>query len=78
MAKANLGVEDDPKVIKLVPKGRDIESLSFIALKIGLDPSLADRALDPDNWPAGLLFREFFVYGAPKCCPPLKFNTQSL
>lgn len=77
MTKANLGIEDDPKVIKLVPKDRDIESLSFVSFKIGLDPSLEDKALNPDNWPEGLLFREFVDYGAPKFRPPLKFNTQS-
>lgn len=66
MIKANLNIDTDPPIVKLVPKGKTIESLSFVSFKIGLDPSLQQKALDPETWPEGLLFREFEDYGAPK------------
>lgn len=71
MVKANLNIDADPPIVKLVPKGRTIESLSFVSFKIGLDPSLQQIALDPETWPEGLLFREFEDYGAPKFRFPL-------
>lgn len=74
MAKANLKMENDPAVLKLVPKGRDIETLSFVSFKIGLDPSLKQQALDPGTWPEGVLFREFENYGTSKFRPLLKSN----
>lgn len=77
MTKANLNIENDPIVVKLVPKGKAIESLSFVSFKIGLDPSLKNKALDPETWPEGLLFREFEDYGAPKFRVPLRINVQS-
>lgn len=77
MAKANLNLDDDPIIVKLVPKGKSIETLSFVSFKIGLDLSLKDKALDPETWPEGLLFREFEDYGASKFRQPLKTNIQT-
>lgn len=74
MTKANLNMESDPTVVKLVPKGKSIESLSFVSFKIGLDLALKQKALDPETWPEGLLFREFENYGSAKFRIPKKFN----
>ena len=46
-------------VTRLVPKGKDVSSMSFVSFKIGLDPATKPLALNADNWPAGLMFREF-------------------
>lgn len=72
MVKANLNVDDDPTVVKLIPKEKDISTLTFVSFKIGLDPSMKPKALDPETWPEGLLFREFEDYGAQKFRVPLK------
>lgn len=50
---------DTVDVVRLIPKGKDAASLTFVSFKIGLDPTAKALALDPDSWPAGLLFREF-------------------
>lgn len=71
MTKANLNIDDDPTVVKLVPKGKPIESLSFVSFKVGLDPSLKQKALNPETWPEGILFREFEDFGSPKFRTPL-------
>lgn len=77
MTKANLNIDNDPSVVKLVPKGRTIDSLSFVSFKIGLDPSLKQKALDPETWPEGLLFREFEDYGSSKFRQPMRTNLQA-
>lgn len=71
MIKANLELTSDPTVVKLVPKDKDISTLTFVSFKIGLDPSLKSKALDPETWPEGLLFREFEDFGIPKFRKPL-------
>lgn len=74
MVKANLEIDSDATVVKLIPKGKTVDTLSFVSFKIGLDPSLKDKALDPATWPEGLLFREFEDYGSQKFRVPLKFR----
>ena len=46
-------------VVRLVPKGKDVSTMSFVSFKIGLDPELRNAALNPSSWPSGILFREF-------------------
>lgn len=74
MTKAYLNIENNPTVVKLVPKGKSIDSLSFVSFKIGLDPSLKSKALDPETWPEGLLFRQFENYGPAKFHLPAASN----
>ena len=54
-----LNLDGPIDVVRLVPRGKDISTLSFVSFKIGLDPERRDDALNPSSWPAGLLFREF-------------------
>ena len=54
-----LDVPDSVDVVRLVPRDKDVASLTFVSFKVGLDPELKNRALDPASWPTGLLFREF-------------------
>lgn len=75
MVKANLELESDPVVVKLVPKGKDISTLSFVSFKIGIDDDLKTKALDPATWPEGILFREFEDYGAQAPTKFAKFLT---
>ena len=72
MVKANLEINDDPDIVKLVPKEKDISTLSFISFKIGLDPKLKTKALNPAVWPEGLILREFEDYRTQKFRFPLK------
>lgn len=58
MAKKRLGSEDIT-TIRLVATGRDINTLSFISFKIGIDCNLKAKALCSSTWPKGILFREF-------------------
>ncbi|XP_055623315.1 uncharacterized protein LOC129766741 [Toxorhynchites rutilus septentrionalis] len=74
MVKANLGIKDDISVAKLIPKGRELDSLTFLSFKIGFDQSLREKALDPSTWPEGLLFREFEDYAVQKFRAPPKFK----
>lgn len=70
MVKANLELETDPDAVKLVSKGADVSNMSFISFKVGLDPSLQKKALDPSTWPEGVLFRQFEDLAAPKFRKP--------
>lgn len=49
----------DLRVVKLVPRGKDIRYLSFVSYKIGIPLELKPIALDTATWPRGIRFREF-------------------
>lgn len=66
MVKANLGLDNNPDVVKLVAKGADTSNMSFISFKVGLDPALKNNALDPSTWPEGIMFRQFEDYSSQK------------
>lgn len=48
-----------PKVVKLVPKGRDVNSLQFVSFKVGIAENFREKALSSDSWPENIRFREF-------------------
>lgn len=75
MVKSNLNLNEDPDIVKLVPKGKGVSSLTFISFKIGLDPELKTQALDPSTWPEGIMFREFEEYGTQKFWKPMSTST---
>lgn len=58
LAKKRLG-SDDVQVTRLVAKGRDINTLSFISFKVGMNVELKTKALSTSTWPKGVLYREF-------------------
>lgn len=43
----------------LVSANKDVSQLNFVSFKIGVDPDLFDKLLQPDIWPSGVLVREF-------------------
>lgn len=53
-----------PKVVKLVPKGRDLDSLQFVSFKVGIKVELKDNALSSESWPENIRYREFEDYRA--------------
>lgn len=55
----NLNSDQKPKVVKLVPKGRDISTMRFVSFKVGVSKELKDTALCADSWPDNIYFREF-------------------
>ena len=58
LASRRLGT-DAIDVVRLVGKGRDINTLSFISFKIGFDASFKAQALSSSTWPKGIYYREF-------------------
>lgn len=74
MVRANLELDQDPEIIKLVAKGADISNMTFISFKVGLEPSLKAKALDPSSWPEGIMFREFEEISAQKFRRPSVVN----
>lgn len=54
-----LGTTDPVDVVRLVPKGKDTSTMTFLSFKIGLNPDVKSLALDSATWPNGLQFREF-------------------
>lgn len=54
-----IGENQQMKVIKLVPKGRDPSTLNFVSFKVGLEEQLKNDALSRESWPQNVLFREF-------------------
>lgn len=54
------------RVVKLVPRGKDIRTLSFVSYKIGLPMELKSTALATETWPRGIRFREFEDLGMKK------------
>lgn len=59
LVKRNLETESDVQVVKLVPKGRRIEDLSFVSFKVGIEMDLREKALLATSWQKGIYFREF-------------------
>lgn len=54
-----LEIEDKIDVVRLVPKGADTSSYTYVSYKIGLEPAFKEKALDKSSWPKNLQFREF-------------------
>lgn len=63
LAQKVLGT-DEIAVAKLVPRGKDARSLTFISFKIGMSIDLKEKAMCVDTWPVGIKFREFANTGS--------------
>lgn len=63
------------KVVKLVPRGKALEDLSFISFKVSVDKTLSDVIGDPWYWPDGVTVRAFDH--TPKNGPPALRPTPS-
>lgn len=55
---------NDIQCVKLVPKGRDIATMKYVAYKAGIDLNMEQLALTPSTWPFGLYVRPFKDYGS--------------
>ncbi|KAL9705216.1 hypothetical protein quinque_008734 [Culex quinquefasciatus] len=64
MVRECLSFDDDEiiDVKMLVKKDADISKLRAVSFKVGVDLKHEETALDGDNWPAGVSFREFIFY----------------
>ena len=58
LVHSNLGT-DNTTIIKLVPRGKDVHSLTFVSYKIGMVMNLKAKAMCSEIWPSGKRFREF-------------------
>lgn len=54
-----LDTHSKPKVVKLVPRDKDPQSLSFVSFKVGIAKEHRDAALSCETWPEDVHFREF-------------------
>lgn len=59
LVKSNLDNGGTVDVRKLVPKGKNLDELTFVSFKVGINPELKDTALLPATWQKGITFREF-------------------
>lgn len=59
----SMDMDAKPRIIKLIPKDKDIASLSFVSFKVGISMTLKDIALSTDSWPENVSFREFTNFG---------------
>nr|XP_019534995.3 uncharacterized protein LOC109406348 [Aedes albopictus] len=50
---------ENVKIVKLVPRGRDLSSLNFVSFKVELPAHMKSRAMTTNTWPVGIVFREF-------------------
>lgn len=61
MKKWMAGILDNTKItcIKLLPRNRNQDELTFISFKLGVEKSLADKVLDPSIWPKNVTVKSF-------------------
>lgn len=59
LVKSNLKTDGTVDVVKLVPKGRTLDELTFVSFKVGLELQLKDTALSGSSWQKGITFRQF-------------------
>ncbi|XP_058839494.1 uncharacterized protein LOC131694974 [Topomyia yanbarensis] len=50
---------EEVKADKLVPRGREVRTLSFVSFKVSMPVRLKAKAMTADTWPLGIRFREF-------------------
>ncbi|XP_053699166.1 uncharacterized protein LOC128746142 [Sabethes cyaneus] len=59
LVKSNLNTDKTVDVVKLVPKGKTLEELTFVSFKAGINIELKDLALSSSTWQKGIKFRPF-------------------
>ena len=59
LVKNNLKTDKPVEVVKLVPKGKTLEELTFVSFKADVDMALKDLALSKSSWQKGIIFRSF-------------------
>lgn len=56
----------DLKIVRLVPRGRDVRYLSFVSYKVGMPMQLKQKAMQDSTWPSEISFREFEDRSMPR------------
>lgn len=90
LVQQNLETDQTVEVVKLVRKDTNLDQLKFVSFKVGIDPSMKEKAMQPASWQKGIYFREFvdierraFLFrdsrrgneSQPKTQPPDEFVT---
>lgn len=65
LVQQNLNTSETIDVRKLVPKGKNLEELTFVSFKVGVGLQFKDLALLPSTWQKGIIFREFDFHPRP-------------
>ena len=59
LIRSNLKTDKPVNVVKLVPKGKTLEELTFVSFKAGVEMQLKELALSKSTWQRGIIFRPF-------------------
>lgn len=61
LATECIGIPPDskPRVVKLIPRGKDISTLNFVSFKVGVAFGFKEKALSCETWPETVRFRQF-------------------
>ncbi|XP_053686338.1 uncharacterized protein LOC128746026 [Sabethes cyaneus] len=69
---------DQPKVVKLVPTGKDPATLNFVSFKIGVNQQFKDKALCCETWPENVRFRLFEDYRTKNAARIVKISPKEI
>lgn len=81
---AHLKVENTIRANLLLPRGRSLEELDYVSVKLSVPESLYDLLMAPEVWPKGVTVREFIsrprILGQPlgSFLPPKTLVTNGL
>ena len=63
LVQQNLETDEPIEVVKLVRKNADLNQLRFVSFKVGFNPNMKEKAMQPASWQKGIYFREFVDTG---------------
>lgn len=59
LVQQNLNIDGPIDVVNLVRRDADINRLTFVSFKVGIDMRFKEKAMQPSSWQKGIYFREF-------------------
>lgn len=59
LVRSNLEIETQIDVVKLVPRDRKLEELTYVSFKVGVGSEYREKAMSASSWQKGIYFREF-------------------
>ena len=77
LVRNNLNTDKAVQVVKIVPKGKSLDELTFVSFKAGVDTQLKDLALSKSTWQKGIVFRQFDSQRTSNTRVPFRFQSTS-
>lgn len=59
LVRNNLNSDKPLQILKLIPRGKLLDELTFVSFKVGIDLQLKELALSGSTWQKGITFRPF-------------------